>query len=241
MTQAHSQRGNVLFIILIGVALFGALGYVVSEMLRGGGNGDISREKAKLYANEILDYGNSIRQAVQGLLIAGCDEGDISFTNTIVTGYAHTPPAPESCQIFGAQGSGRAWITPAAANWLDSLQSGAAFYGQWHIPSDLCVSGVGTGASGCESDGLDNEDLVLILPYIRQSICEQINEGLGRSGPIPVETDDGWPSAGAKFTGSYADGEILDRDGQMSGCFQGSTGNMPGAETYNFFQVLLPR
>ena len=54
------ESGNVLFIILIAVALFGALNFVVGNMLRGGNPQAISEQKASILADEILAQARDI-------------------------------------------------------------------------------------------------------------------------------------------------------------------------------------
>lgn len=59
----RSERGNILFMILIAVALFAALSYAVTSSSRGGSKG-IGEERARLLASRIVQYGTSIEQAV---------------------------------------------------------------------------------------------------------------------------------------------------------------------------------
>lgn len=76
MPQVHDtkkqrdQSGNVLFLILIAVALFAALSYVVTNSSRSGG-GDSLREKERLAASELLNYIVSVRSGVLRMLISG--------------------------------------------------------------------------------------------------------------------------------------------------------------------------
>ena len=73
-----SEKGSVIFIILIAIILFAALGYAVSNMMRGPSN--IGNETAGIYASEILTYAQSVREAVHMMRISnGCDDSQISF------------------------------------------------------------------------------------------------------------------------------------------------------------------
>ena len=68
MTFINSQKGSVLVIILVAVALFAALSYTVANMMRGGA--EIGSEKAGIYASEILTYAQSVGEAVKIILTA---------------------------------------------------------------------------------------------------------------------------------------------------------------------------
>lgn len=238
--NSSSQSGNVLFLILIAVALFAALSYVVAEMMRGASPTAILDEKAGVYASEILDYGRSLRQAVQNVRINGCDDTDISFVNSTISGYAHTPAADDTCQIFAPDGGSMTYVEPDA-NWLARISPVPTLQGQWYFPASTCVLDIGNGSTGCDSDSSDNEDLIVILPYIKQEVCELINRRLNLGSTALSASRDEWPSAGTKFTGSFSDGEVLDQSGVLAGCFEGDSSNTPASGTYHFFQVLRAR
>lgn len=235
-----SQKGSALFIILVAVALFAALSYVVAGMMRSGGSGtDINQERAEIYAGEILDYARNVRQVVQDLRISnGCRNTEISFENPVETGYANGTDT--DCQIFHSDGGGMSWVEPSA-DLLDSAQSGETGYGQWFATGVTCVINIGNGATGCNTDSVDNEDLIFALPYIDQAVCIAINESLGiTSGGAAPPQDGGTAWAWTKFTGSYTDGAQLGSSpNRMAGCFESDT--LPTSGTYHFYQVLVAR
>lgn len=245
--QNRSQRGSALFIILIAVVLFAALSYAVSQMLSSGaGTGTVTDEKARLQASEILDYTRSLRQAVQNIKIAGeCASNKISFENSTVTGYAHTPATDDVCKIFGADGGAMTYIAPAE-DWLDMSLAAPTFRGEWYFPPNVCVPGIGSAPAGnaCASNATTDEPLIVLLPYIRKELCLALNDSLGITNPggnPPPETG-GWGATNLKFKGSFASLVSLEgQPGQMNGCFAGVGANTPPANTYHFFQVLLAR
>ncbi len=234
------ERGSVIFFILIGVVLFAALSYTVAQMMGGGNPEIISEQKADLYADEIIGYARSLRQAVQTARINGCADMDISFDNKAVAGYAHAPDVADACKIFGTGGMN--YLVPSP-EWLDSTYAGADYYGEWFFPAGVCVPGIGTGdTNACKSDGEDNEELIVFLPYLKGKVCEQINLALHVIEPgeaLMAEAGNAWPVAVSKFTGAESDGESLDQGNQMNGCFPGS--GIPALNSWTFFQVLLPR
>ncbi len=66
----NHRSGNVLFLILIAVALFAALSYVVAQSSRSGA-GSISNEKARLQAAQILSFALAIKTAALRMVIGG--------------------------------------------------------------------------------------------------------------------------------------------------------------------------
>lgn len=243
-SRAVTQRGSALFIILIGIALFAGLSYAVAQMMRGGDPNAIGEEKARLYSDEILNYGRSMRQAAQNLKISNaCTDLDISLENNIIAGYEHTPVAADNCKLFHSSGGGMVYLAPSK-EWLDMQFSPASLRGQWFFPGKVCVPGTGTAAAGCNSDGQDNEAIIAVLPYVRKAVCIEINKGLGITNPggnPPQETGNGWVGTNDKYAGSQSNAESLDQAGRMAGCFEGGAASTPPAKTYHYFQILVPR
>lgn len=199
--RLESENGSVLFMILIGVMLFAALSYTVASMMRGGNAESIDEEQAGLYADEILNYARTVRQVIQTLRISnGCSDTDISFENPVVAGY--TNGTNTECQVFHADGGGLNYIAPPE-DWLDTSLSGESFYGEWIFSSDYCMPGIGTGGYTCWNNNIDDEELGAFLPYVKQNICENINESLNAGTPPVNAGSDGY----SYFTGIY-DGDV---------------------------------
>lgn len=243
-THRHSERGNVLFYILIAVALLAALSYAVSSTGQGGGSADISDEKAGLAAAEILEYSNNIASAATQLKLRGCNDTEISFDNAVsATDYSNTnAPGDNTCDIFHVSGGGLQYTEPQA-EWLDSDYSAEDFYAENLFTGTACVDFIGTGNNTCSGDGIDAADMILIIPFIREGICQQLNRLTGfadASAPPPTEADDAWGSSPA-FQGAYAAPEqISEADNKKSGCFEGASGSRPNGG-YHFYKILLAR
>lgn len=246
----HGERGNVLIIIFIAIALFAALSFAVSDMMRGGSPNSISKETAKLAADEIVDYARTVRQAVQNIRISnGCEDTQISFEKAPFdgsdAGYVNaSAPSDNSCHVFNLSGGSINYFIPDT-DWLDGSLSAGTLYGEWYVPDGVCIQGIGNGTGTCQSDGIDNEDIVLVLPYLKQEICVQINEKLGLSSGSaapPTETNDAWPVTYDKFTGPFTEDKIFSgHNNAIAGCFEGDTGRVPNAGSYHFYQVIVPR
>lgn len=236
-----TQRGSALFIILIATALFGALGYAVSNMMRSGNLDKITEEKARLYANEIIDFGRSMRQSVQSMRISNfCEDTDISFTVTGSDGYQHTPAVSNSCKVFNPSGGARNDVNPAT-DWLDASMSARTEYGEWFFDGNHCINDIGTSGAPCVAA---NNDLLLILPHITRQICLQINSALDITNPSGEPPADNHDNSATKFQGTYTAGansliSTTELDGKTAGCFRDSAGTWQNS--YIFYQVLKAR
>lgn len=100
------QSGNVLFLILIAVALFAALSYAVTKSTSGSGT-NVSKEKASLSAGVNDNCTASVEMAIMRVKqINGCDTAQISYE--LPGGGNANPSAPSSkkCHLFHPSGGG---------------------------------------------------------------------------------------------------------------------------------------
>lgn len=241
--ERRAEQGSAIIYVLVAVALFAALSFAVSNISRQGGSADITDEIGGLAASEIMQSATSYRNAVRNARIEGCSDTDISFANNILSGYTNTNNPPDRCKIFDRASGGVSYMEPLE-DWLDRSQTGEDLYGQWYFAQGVCAEDIGSGGSLCNNDSY--KDLIAFLPFIDAKICRILNARLGISPDNatapPVENGDAWRPANTRFTGTYSGGSILlEQDGNMSGCFEGSGANTPPAGTYHFFQVLLSR
>lgn len=243
----RGESGNVLFYILIAIVLLAALSYAVSSSSRSG-SGDISNERAKLAASELLEYASSISTAVKQLKLRGCTDTEISFANTIsATSYANTnAPDDGSCNIFGIAGGGMQY-KPPQAEWLNSAVSTLPYYGQNLFTGATCINRVGTGYTDCEDEGETATELMMAVMFLKEKLCSEINYQLGiaaKGAPPLVNTSFDAILAGVEFQGAYPAtpfrianaGNTI--DGQYSACME--LNGLPAGD-YVFFKVLLAR
>ncbi len=220
----QSAEGNVFLIILVAVALFAALAFTVSRGFRSTTTATMTGRELALAASDVVTYSQQLERAVNRLRSKGTSENDISFDQSYVTGYDHTPAQPETNKIFSPTGASVTWKSPV---------NGANDASPWLFTGESCVVGVGNGSAGCGSDGLANEELLAVLPNVVSNLCTEINKRLGITG-IPADSGGG-PSS-AQFTGDFADGtEIVLAGGPYnSACFSFGGANY-------FYTVLLAR
>lgn len=222
-----SQAGNVFIIILAGVVLFGALLFTFSRSADKG-TGNLTKQQAKIAAQEILSYAKLVEKAVDRVRRNGCSENEISFVNAVVGGYSNaSAPGDGSCDIFDFSG-GKIDFASASPSWTTGTND-------WQFNSVFQVTNVGEtcGTASCA-------DLSIGLNNISNNVCISINNllALGVS-TIPVDSDYNFSA----FTGSFGiPVDIADEAGssalagQQSGCVYST------ADAQNiFYHVLLAR
>lgn len=236
-TRRQSQGGNVLFLILIAVALFAALSYVVTQSTRSG-SGSADREKNVLSSAQMTQYPTALRTSIIRMVLAGVGIEQIVFNSP------SNPIASTNLMVFHPNG-GAAGYQDAPA---DLSATGTSTLG-WRYNANFQVPGIGVDGSG-------GNDVIAFLPGVSDGVCKQVNEELGIditncTGPV-----NGVPVADAAVTNALVN-ELQDDnytfptgtepslncDGastsqafarQASGCMKVGTENV-------FFSVLLER
>lgn len=153
----RSQSGNVLFLILIAVALFAALSYAVTQSTRSGG-GSTDRETSILSGASMSQYPAGLRTSVVRMILGGIDILNVEFD----------PPSAvaggdEAVSVFHPLGGG-AVFQQAPSNLMANGQPGTWFFNaNWDIP-DIGISGAG------------GNDLIAFLPGVSLGVCRAVND-----------------------------------------------------------------
>ncbi len=229
-----SESGNVLFLILIAVALFAALSYAVTQSTRSGG-GDAGRETTLVNAASITQYPASVKTAITRMVVSSSiDPNDLKF-DPPSNFAALTTDVLKAQSVFypttSTGGGGGASYVYAPAN---VMESGAA--GTWHFNGANEVQNIGLSGGGATE-----ADVIAFLPNVKQAVCQSIHAKLGLSTSIPDLTaatidytsdmDVGSPNITG--TGGVITDAIL--DAQPQGCFEGAAG------VYVYYHVLVER
>lgn len=160
ITTRPSEKGNVLFLILIAVALFAALSYVVTQSTRSGG-GSTEREKNILSSAQMTQYPTALRTAVIRQVLGGVAVEGILFNAPGSFG------ASTNLEVFHPSGGGATYQQAPA-----DLSAGGNTTLSWSYNAEFDVPGVGI-------DGAGGNDLIAFLPGVSSGICRQVNEELG--------------------------------------------------------------
>lgn len=166
------EAGNAFIIILIMIALLTALTLSITRM--GNNSSEVPQEQAGVIASQVLRQANTIANAVNGLLSKGCSLTQLSFDNTIVTGFTNVQsPSDKSCWIFDSAGAGLTFPVPPksandATNWTFVRGNNVVGVGP---ERDTGVSNSGTDCSPMT----DCQDLIAILPFVDANVCKAID------------------------------------------------------------------
>lgn len=231
---SESQSGNVLFLILIAVALFAALSYAVTSSTRSGG-GNANRETNLINSAQVTQYPAGINTAITRMIIAGIDETEIRFN--VPAEFDDLTNVDNG--VFHPNGGGVSYVqAPGTA-----MEDGDP--GEWFFNAHMEVIQIGL-------DGVGGNDIIAFLPGIRQAICQRINEEYGIGTTIPVL--DGDRSAlyrermvelTADYTFPTTDQIDIDDgtnvfDGQPFACFQNAASGTFAGE-YVYYHVIFER
>lgn len=255
----QTSRGSALIIILVAVALFGALSYVVAGMMRAdSGINAISEQQAGLHASAILSYASSVRRAVQDVRISnGCEETQLSFEkppfdNSDSYRNANSP-SDFSCHIFHPDGGGVSASQPSIE--LQDAVEAAARSGileEYLITASIQIPAVGTGDTatfGSDSEATTDTEILLILPWLNERICRKINEDINVSDdtmPTFQSYTQFFADHRAKFVGvfpsnrSSAGNHTLIRAESSFCAYDPTPGSVPGGG-YHLYYTLMAR
>lgn len=180
------EKGNILFLILLAVALFAVLAYAVTSSMRGGGN-DVSKEQAKSNAAAILGYFSLVENTVQRMVLTGVKPEHLDFFTggaPLAYGAANANCASDDCRVFRQANAMPAPKTaydrslPYNAIWLHTPDKDGVFFSIL-----ISVKNVGTPLA----------DIVIGYKALNKETCDQINilSGLYNQGEAmtdPAET-----------------------------------------------------
>lgn len=244
VTIMLNQSGNVLFLILIAVALFAALSFAITNSMRAPGNdGAVSSDQARINAAEIQQYLMTTRAAFNRLRVSGCNLNQISFqfdqdkdgdfTDNDAAELYHNPNAPSDlrCHVFHPKGGAVVHHKPLA-KWLYPYGTAFLFYGELFITGFMRIGGIGDTSS---------RDLLLVIYGVDQKTCIEYNKSLSIDNPggippvgrIYADTNGIFKGVMPAFGAGFATVPTDPLWGQASGC-----GLASPALNYNIWMVL---
>ncbi len=184
MTKRRNEAGNVLFLILIAVALFAALSYAVTQSSRSGAGGT-DGESALVNSATVTQYPASVRTAIVRMIINGTTIDQMNFDPP--SQFSSTCDAAPAACVFHTSGGGATRVTAPP----DVMAS--ATQGQWIFAANYQINQIGTSGAAAT-----NTDVIAFLPGISQGICSRLNEELGITFVAADDGDsDGIPDAEA--------------------------------------------
>lgn len=223
--KKHNQQGNVLFLILIAVALFAALSYAVSTSSRGTPQG-ISDEKAEMLAAQILQQAHTISAHVNRMIVGGVPKEKLDFSAANVSYNTANPNCTNnSCRVF-TQSGGTLTAVPFAR---DARAAEASTFSYQSAYSD-------TNGNikpffmmiGVKDVGTTLPEGVLYIGYLDKKVCEKINIAAGvlKKGETSVTVPLGGQGSDYYYWGTPATWPVTTVD------FLGSTDNRVAGKPY---------
>ena len=190
----HSQSGNVLWFILVAIALIGILTGILT---RSGSSvdqgGDV--EQSRIKASSIMRYAKGLEEAITQMKLRGISENEISFENDKTSvDYTNDRCNRDDCLLFDVNGGGQVYLPPPAGT---SRASEWLFTGYNNVGNE-------DGPVGTTED-IRGNDLLIMLPGISQSLCTQINRDLGVANPGGKPPRDENGIGLEPFTGTFFD------------------------------------
>ncbi len=233
-----NQNGNILWFILITIALFGALATMISRNSSSvNQSGNI--EKARIAAAALLRHSKSIEHAVQKMILNGISESDLDFT-AISANHDNPNCSTGKCEVFNVAGGGITYKSPA------KIINNPSYNGNWLVSSQNLVY-----QQGCDALSSSCTELLLLAADIPKSVCLQVNAILkitnpNNDAPQQQEILDDEEFAGiysstvnSKFIGGTdITNESPELNGKSAGClFEFGSGQ----GKYYFYHVILAR
>jgi len=175
-----SEKGNVFLFILLGVVLFGALSFSVARGFRSDTSTSLSARQTELVASEILNYAARIERTINRLRRNGCSENDISFENPYYPASTvnNRAPSDQSCHVFEPEG-GSATYLQIPEQWLLSTSN---YPSVTHTTTGHGHTVFIGSAKVTDLGDPDAADVMLVIPWLKDNICEKINDKLGAEG-----------------------------------------------------------
>lgn len=223
-TSCNPQAGNVLFLILIAVALFATLSYAVTQSSRTGGRQSGAEEKVIMSTARLMNYGSQMQATIDRMRISqSLDITEIYIENNGTKWWddnsryccLDTIPTPER-GLFHPAGGGMV---------LQSFEDlGLPFSGGTKAghTTYVWVNMPGVGSS--------DADLVMWTVALKENVCQGINDKAGIAGIPNIDfhendfaTGSPIPSIGAA-TGTASDIEAI--TGKNDLCFRYGDGRL---------------
>lgn len=236
------ESGNVLFLILIAVALFAALSYAVTSSTRSGGS-TTEGEKALLGSASLTQYPTALRTSIVRMILNGHDVRLIKFD---VPGSDAYDTASSNLRVFHPDGGGAVHQT------AQSTVMATGNPGRWYHNANFRVPHIGRDTG----DGLAN-DLIAFMPGVSAITCARVNQEMGIKEDACTSTQGGVPivTLGANVLQDIDDenefpvntaGTPIECDNafnnKATGCFYDSSLAVGGVTGhYVFYSVILER
>lgn len=177
MEHKNSQSGNALIYVLIAIALFAALSFVMGRQTDSSESGVVADEQIKLYAVQLIDYTAQVKSVVEQMSFSGTFPEDLTFFLPGDANYESEATHLNIYKIFHPAGGGL-----NLANLPEGVRAGNGTEVDpapgWYMGRFNDINGTPTAA----------HDIVLVAYKIARPVCAAINEKITGTTAIPALT-----------------------------------------------------
>lgn len=168
--KRSAERGNALIYILIAVALFAALSFMLGRQTDTSEVSSLDSEKARIVANQIVSYASQAKQSMDNMMFVNGGRPEIDFTTPDEDDFNDQPTGTK---IYHPDGGGlNRGTIPKQAQGIGDTNPPTGWY---------------MGAFNNFDWSPTNEDDVLLTAHnIDQNVCGALNELIIGSADIPV-------------------------------------------------------
>lgn len=180
--HARRESGNVLFLILLIVAVVAVISYVVTQ--GGSGHPRPNHNKGAISSASVMQYAKSIKKGVKRLTDKGVALNDIEFYAPIDSHFTEMAETETSkTLLFHPDGGGVTYFPVDSDDVEKRIRSLRRHQnGNWYF-SHVKVRRVGTY----------RKEIVAILDYVKKDTCSEINQEITGNADIPqvdISSDD---------------------------------------------------
>lgn len=196
-----SEHGSAIIYVFVGIALFAALMFLFSRGASQNSSG-FSKQQSVIKAQAIIQYGDSVANAVTRLVTNGVSENDISFETdifkskdgTVLNPASHFPNCiNDKCKVFNTKGGKALAQFPADLGSLDPTSPNTFPLRGGLIAHTIIIGDIGT----------PEPELVLTFHTIPREVCIQINELLNNNFTPDPPTGD-YPAPADEYSGTFS-------------------------------------
>ncbi len=163
------ESGNILLYVLIAIALFGALSFVIARQSSDTDSEELDDARVELYATEIIGYARQVQSVVDQMTITGTSMNEFDFVQPGESGFN---TAPHIHKVFHPQGGGLS-IANLPKN---AVQENAELSPGWYLGIFNNVEWSPSAAT----------DMILTAHNLTAPVCASLNDKISGSPSIPA-------------------------------------------------------
>jgi hypothetical protein len=176
----RAERGNALIYVLIAIALFAALSFVLARQTQDSGGESLSGERAELYATQIITYAAQVQSVYDQMEMSGAQTSDIIFTLPTDAAFNDNSVANNIFKIYHPEGGGLS---------LGSLDESAVDDSAISTPDDPAPGWYLGRFNNVDWSASTANDIILTAYGLHSDICANINKKITGNTTIPTIGD----------------------------------------------------